>query len=97
MEAEKKCCSVLEYFKFKKLEILGLAMILLASIASLLSFSGLGLLGMLIVGWGLVFRRCFKCKCCGNSSSCDTSTCHEMEECTDVKSVKKTSSKAKKD
>lgn len=96
MDAEKKCCNVIDYVKCKKLEILGLAMVLLASIATLLSFSGLGLLGMLIVGWGFIFRRCLKCKCSCCQSSCDTSMCHEMEVCNDVKPAKKTSSKAKK-
>jgi hypothetical protein len=96
MDAEKKCCSVIDYFKYKKLEILGFAMILLASIASLLSFSGLGLLGMLVVGWGLIIRRCLKCKCCCYQSGCDASMCRETDVCDDIKPVKKTSSKAKK-
>jgi hypothetical protein len=97
MDADKKCCNVIDYVKCKKLEILGLAMVLLASIATLLSFSGLGLLGMLLVGWGFIFRRCFKCRCgCCCHNSCESSMCNEMEVCSDVKPAKKTSTKTKK-
>lgn len=97
MDADKKCCSVMDYVKCKKTEILGFVIILLASIATLLSFSGLGLLGMLIVGWGLMTRRCcFNCRCCCNSSSCESNVCSTENVCDVEKPAKKTTSKAKK-
>lgn len=97
MDAEKKCCNVLDYVKCKKIEIFGFIMVLLASIATLLSFSGLGLLGMLLVGWGLMTRRCcFKCRCCCNSPSTESSMCSTESVCDVEKPVKKTVSKAKK-
>ncbi len=97
MDADKKCCSFTDYLKCKKIEIFGFVMVFLASIATLLSFSGLGLLGMLLVGWGFIFKRCFKCRCCCcYSQSCGTSSCSTEEVCSDVKPVKKTASKAKK-
>lgn len=94
MDAEKKCCSFTSYLKCKKLEILGFVMVILASIATLLSFNGLGLLGMLLVGWGFMFKRCFKCKCCPSTCN-DTTSCSTEEHCSETKSTK--TKKAKKD
>ena len=92
MDKEKKCgffASLLHH----KTEIFGFLLILLGALATLVSFSGLGLLGMLIVGLCLFKGHCLRCPCC-RSQECVES----MGEChLDVKPVAKkvTKSKAK--
>ena len=88
MEHEKKCCGLFGNIWYRKVEILGVVLVVLASVASLLSFSGLGLLGMLLVGWGLISRHCMK--------DCEDKNC-EMSagDVCEIKPVKKTKAKAK--
>ena len=64
MNCDKGGCSFWGHLWHRKVEILGALLVILGSVASLLSFSGLGLFGMLLVGWGLMSRHCFKCHCC---------------------------------
>jgi hypothetical protein len=97
MENEKKCCGFFGHIWYRKVEILGVVLVVLASVASLLSFSGLGLLGMLLVGWGLISRHCMKCRC----SSCCYEGCEDKNcettagDVCEIKPVKKTKAKAK--
>ena len=54
MEEGKKCCGVLGNLWHRKSELLGGLLIVLAAIATLLSFSGLGLFGMFLAGIALI-------------------------------------------
>ena len=68
MEEGKKCCGVLGHLWHRKSELLGGLLIVLAAIATLLSFSGLGLFGMFLAGFNLflcfVLRRKFSLVSC---------------------------------
>ncbi len=82
MEKNKKgdaCCTS------HRCEILGIIFLALATILTLLTFSGVGILGMFVVGtvfcchkhWG---RRCHcGCTCCNTDNSC-TVTTHEPKK-----------------
>lgn len=95
----KKNAVVFGYIWYRKVEILGVVLVVLASVASLLSFSGLGLLGMLLVGWGLISRHCMKCRCssyCCYNEGCEDKNCEMTAgDVCEIKPVKKTKAKAK--
>lgn len=75
MEKNKKadaCCTS------HRCEILGIIFLAIATILTLLTFSGVGILGMFIVGLvfcthkHLSYRRCHcGCSCCSADSNCD--------------------------
>jgi hypothetical protein len=92
MDEEKKCCSMMGHLWHRKSEVLGVLLIVLATIATLLSFSGLGLFGMFLAGVFLVCKRHWKCGC---PSECCMKSCHaEMHGmCVEEKPVKKTKAK----
>ena len=94
MEEGKKCCGVLGHLWHRKSEVLGGLLIVLAAIATLLSFSGLGLFGMFLAGVALTCKHHWKCRCCC-AQSCYTESCGtEMSAaCCDEPLVKKTKAK----
>lgn len=91
MEEGKKCCGVLGHIWHRKSEVLGGLLIIFAAIATLLSFSGLGLLGMFIAGIALICKHHWKCACCC-AQECSMKSCHTDTSpmCCDEKPVKKT-------
>jgi len=94
MEEGKKCCGVLGHLWHRKSELLGGLLIVLAAIATLLSFSGLGLFGMFLAGVALICKNHWKCPCC-YSQSCHLESCHTDKSamCCDEEPVKKTKAK----
>ena len=93
MDEGKKYCGVISHIWHRKSDILGGLLILFASIATLLSFSGLGLFGMFLAGIALICRHHWKSGCC--ATECCMKSCHtDMgSTCADEKPVKKTKTK----
>jgi hypothetical protein len=90
MDKDKKC-GFFACLWHHKTEIFGFLLILLGALATLVSFSGLGLLGMLIVGLCLFRGHCFKCPCCRSQECSDN-----MGEChLDIKPIVKKVAKPK--
>lgn len=88
MDKEKKC-GFWGCLWHHKTEIFGFLLILLGALATLVSFSGLGLLGMLIVGLCLLKGHCWKCPCCPTKECSENmGECH-MEVKPPVKKVAK--------
>ncbi len=93
MEKNKKpdgCCTS------HRCEIIGIIFLAIATILTLLTFSGVGILGLFIVG--LVFcmhkhlghrKCCCGCDCCASNSSCDLPAAEAKKEPT----VRKTAAK----
>ena len=95
MEEGKKCCGVLGHLWHRKSELLGGLLIVLAAIATLLSFSGLGLFGMFLAGVALICKHHWRCPCCC-SQSCYRESCSTEDKsamCCDEPPVKKTKAK----
>ena len=88
MDEGKKYCGVIAHIWHRKSDILGGLLILFASIATLLSFSGLGLFGMFLAGIALICRHHWTPECCMKSCYTDMSS-----TCSDEKPMKKTKAK----
>lgn len=72
---KKKDCKVRECFSTHRREIVGAIFLVLATLLTLLTLSGLGILGMFVVGLFLSCHRHFSfcnCDCC--ETECETST-----------------------
>ncbi|NDH08647.1 MAG: hypothetical protein EBY16_03350 [Gammaproteobacteria bacterium] len=94
MEEGKKCCGVLGNLWHRKSELLGGLLIVLAAIATLLSFSGLGLFGMFLAGIALISKHHWKCPCCCSQSCCrESCSTDKSAMCCDEPPVKKTKAK----
>ena len=87
-----KNCGVMACLWSGRQELVGLILLIIATLITLMTWNGFGLAAMFFVGLALFSQRHFFCHCKSSHSDthCDTSECKDM----DHKPVK--SSKAKK-
>jgi hypothetical protein len=96
MDKDKKCCSMLDVVKYKKSQVFGLFLLVLATLLTFFSYEGLGILGMFLVGLCLFKGHVWGCKCnCGCCNKSHHDSCCAIGECDDIKVEAKAKPKAK--
>lgn len=94
MKSKSDCSSTKRCWGYRH-EVIGMVLLVLATLLTLFTGNGFGIAAMFVVGFGLCCYKCFACHCCHVHGHCHTMEC-EADECKmDTGTTKRTATKAK--